>query len=669
MDLPTILAGPIIRRVEPSEVVIWIALSEELNVDSKIYHIDSFNKYELISTHSQPESVRLGEKLFIYLIKIVPNDSIFPVNSLIGYNVFLSDGKNSWGLQDFQLLDPESSSSIIYGKYKYPTFFINEGHDSRMLYGSCRKLHGKNKDALAKGDSVVEQNVSNLSARPSSLFLMGDQIYADDVADPVALYLYELGELLIGKKENLLPIDERAYQVNPLFKIGGRAKIVRDCGFTSRNCDNHLISLGEYAAMYLCSWNPELLNIAFKDGRFDLFDETYSKGKYHDSLLGNKQEVEIDRLRIRYDDQKKELRSFLEELPKIRRLLANIPTYMIFDDHDITDDWNITDKWKKQVKSSALGSHIIANGLTAYWAFQGWGNQPKSFSNDFKNTVKGYLNTLNVNGLEHKKWLDTLWDFNSWHYVTPTDPKALVLDTRTQRSYSPQPSLFNSDTMSKIGTQGPNLISSEGWKRVSNMLANSKWKSKTPLIIISPCPLYGISMIETFLSQYLLPLSSIYPKIQTTSDIEWWRFNGKGFTTFHQQVNQWNPSDCIILSGDAHMAYSLQAKIVHSKQTNERIIHQFTSSPLKNMSFGGLKGVLLKAILTLHGKFQVKRYCGPSNLIGIEGDNKTIWKEEITYDSLNSEPIAQLDNNLGYLLYTSKGIKHQLIDYKDDSSR
>ena len=38
-------------------------------------------------------------------------------------------------------------------------------------------------------------------------------------------------------------------------------------------------------------------------------------------------------------------RSYHAGLPKVRRLLANVPTYMTFDDHEVTDDWNINGAW------------------------------------------------------------------------------------------------------------------------------------------------------------------------------------------------------------------------------------------------------------------------------------------------------------------------------------
>jgi hypothetical protein len=51
-----------------------------------------------------------------------------------------------------------------------------------ILHSSCRKAHGDGEDALACADTVLQQEASDLKARPSALFRTGDQIY-DDVHD------------------------------------------------------------------------------------------------------------------------------------------------------------------------------------------------------------------------------------------------------------------------------------------------------------------------------------------------------------------------------------------------------------------------------------------------------------------------------------------------------
>ena len=38
---------------------------------------------------------------------------------------------------------------------------------------------------------------------------------------------------------------------------------------------------------------------------------------------------------------------FRKNLPKVQRALANVPTYMILDDHDVTDDYFLNPVWRR----------------------------------------------------------------------------------------------------------------------------------------------------------------------------------------------------------------------------------------------------------------------------------------------------------------------------------
>ncbi len=74
-----------------------------------------------------------------------------------------------------------------------------------------------------------------------------------------------------------------------------------------------------------------------------------------------------------------QLQWHLDGIPRVRRLLANIPSFMTFDDHEVTDDWNITPRWAKQTRANALGRGVIRNALAACTVFQSWGNDPRAY--------------------------------------------------------------------------------------------------------------------------------------------------------------------------------------------------------------------------------------------------------------------------------------------------
>ena len=61
-------------------------------------------------------------------------------------------------------------------------------------------------------------------------------------------------------------------------------------------------------------------------------------------------------------------------------MLANVPSLMIFDDHEITDDWNIDLPWVNTVYDNDRGRRAVTNGAAAYALCQHWGNRPAAFT-------------------------------------------------------------------------------------------------------------------------------------------------------------------------------------------------------------------------------------------------------------------------------------------------
>jgi hypothetical protein len=98
----------------------------------------------------------------------------------------------------------------------------------------------------------------------------------------------------------------------------------------------------------------------------------------HELGFGSRDEKDL------FDDQTlsrlRGLQKYFKGLPKVRRLLANVATYMMFDDHEITDDWNLFQVWVQGVQDKLLGQTILRNGLLAYGLFQAWGNDPLYFA-------------------------------------------------------------------------------------------------------------------------------------------------------------------------------------------------------------------------------------------------------------------------------------------------
>jgi hypothetical protein len=60
--------------------------------------------------------------------------------------------------------------------------------------------------------------------------------------------------------------------------------------------------------------------------------------------------------------------------PDVRWLLSNVPTSMIFDDHDVRDDWNTSHSWRLDMQATDWWEERIVGGLASYWVYQHLGN-------------------------------------------------------------------------------------------------------------------------------------------------------------------------------------------------------------------------------------------------------------------------------------------------------
>jgi len=341
---------------------------------------------------------------------------------------------------------------------------------------------------------------------------------------------------------------------------------------------------------------------------------------------------------------------------------------MIFDDHDITDDWNISKEWIDRVNLTTLGKHTVTNGLAAYWLFQGWGNDP----NAFQANLPYYSNFFRYH-LKHSvfpdRWTEQLLNMKNWCFVTPTSPKALFLDIRTMREYDYRPKPLRVGTIYREGNTAPQLIGKKGWGVVSRTLFNSRWKTGDPLIIVSPTPLYGLGIIESFLKRFVYPLRALGLPVHYALDFEAWKYNGKGFNQFIQHLLRWRPDPCIILSGDVHYSNAVRSTI-YSQNKKRLTINQFTSSPIHNMSFSGIWGQILKLVVSLK-TFSIRskciiRSCDHNNKLTIEKHPKAqskriIWHELIKYLSAPDGTVMHNQNNIGLLRITNNFMQNLLL--------
>lgn len=631
-SLPLLLAGPIVRRVTARSVSVWVALSESSDVTLSIWD-------KIISGGTDagvlvpPEAalftatrhtIRIGSKLHIAVVTInlpaAPAAPLFP-GMLYSYNVSFTGAAGNSDLKSLKLLVdkfPEAGSpaphlALGYQPGVLPTFVTPPLTIDKLnlAHASCRKAHGPGKDSLATLDTVIRKSVNenDPQQRPHQLFLTGDQIYADEVPTLLTPAINTLGGELLGAKENLTAkqADNSVALVEATmanFPASRRQRIVeRNAKFTSSAAANHLLAFGEFAATYLMYWNVAV----WPD---DLFADRKTLAEKTDYLVtwdtdplttvetnlapadaeeqarfvkeeqehpGRRKKNRKNEAKAQYDDELSSVIAFRLQLPNARRVLANVPVYMIMDDHEVTDDWYISKDWRDKVLTSNLGVNIVRNGLMAYALFQDWGNDPATYAGGAKATLLASLQDIFPAGVAAgpvtaaANAIDVLFGFDlndetpppvKWHFNVPSSETTVyVLDTRTRRTYETRYS-------------PPGLLSDTAMDDQIPLAA----QPERFLIFVSPAPVLGLGVFEELIQPAITGFSPYY------ADPEAWAFSPVVFEKFLGRLEKFKR--VVLLSGDVHFGMTLYMDYWKKTEPGPARFVQFVSSAAKNQKFG-----------------------------------------------------------------------------------
>jgi hypothetical protein len=545
-----VFIGPILRRVEEGLVVVCFATWGDFDLR---FCVKSRTDDELGADESPIKITVLGSLVF-YFAMIRPTARTFPTNQVLQYSVGVK-GNGETAFDEAPFAHIVEIDGLSYRPWHLPTFFLQgQGRPLTVLYGSCRKMHDAGADALVQGDALLERAADDLARRPAAMCLGGDQVYADDVSDEAAQVIATLAaEIDDGSPERLV--------ADPGF--GGRkAWLQREAQFTSGDLRNHVARLSEYLALYGLSWNVR--NWRCKPDR---------------------------------------LAEFIRDLPAVRRLLANVPTYMVFDDHDVTDDWNLDVAWREKVYASPLGHRIIGNALVTYWLCQGLGDDPEAFAPRLPELVEAVASLRASDPPGWKRVEEMFWAVDTWEFVIPTRPLIFCLDTRTQRAHADAPGRSN--------PHAPAFLKSpDAWRATMKKLTSALQgqRPELPIVLVSAVPVFGFGVIDMF-HELLAEKASA-----EQFDFESWVGNPAQFA---QLLERFAGRRVVVMSGDVHYGYTATVKHLifdssgirsrgprltptgalprgaSSLMPSYQVVHearfiQLTSSALKN-STGGVK--------------------------------------------------------------------------------
>src|SRR5262245_51264763 len=341
-DLPLVLAGPIVRRVGQDSVSVWIVLREARSLHVVIDDPNVPWQSDLTPTHE------IGEFLHMAVITARPPHPLVP-GAVLHYNI---EFRPSWTgkptpddlFTDNIVADDDQQARDLLtypgDPNRKPSFMVppDSIDKLRILHSSCRHIEGNGQDAFVAYDHLLTEHMNNPTTilRPVMLFLTGDQIYADGSGRELLEILTDIGDTLLGQDETL-PVVETTAANLPRSRM---VVAVDDAGLKNPR-EFPTLALGEFLALYLLTFS----NVLWPDEA----------------------------------DENDDLKKFRKGLEATRRVFANLATYMIFDDHEVSDSLYLTFSWIAPLIKSELGRRVLQNAFTAYALCQAWGNTPEQF--------------------------------------------------------------------------------------------------------------------------------------------------------------------------------------------------------------------------------------------------------------------------------------------------
>jgi hypothetical protein len=578
-----IRVGPLVRFVNSDTALIWVETRTPAMVRVRF---DRKSNARLSLRDRFASTVRVGGRHYAMVeIDKLREDTLYE------YTLELASQPAEGGIlvEQAQLKDnfPKLSPALLDAmkvQLKGPSFagtewltfrtLRNQYESLRFAYGSCRKFPSDAAGADTGGpDTMLDLHtfVSKQSPDqwPRFMLLIGDQIYADDIGHKQGLAIgrQRWGRLQPGPDANNgdgawagrfasryrgvpkaprhqklvidnhllwnIPVDAKNTLTGNLYPVDPRTgrppkgkEEVRPAGDTSAPSHPELAPFGspvpihaadfaEYAFLYECAW-----------GR----DE------------------------------------------RIRRLFANIPSFMVFDDHEVTDDWNADKRWLENVMRPPTGAppfwpETIADALAAYWIYQGWGNQsPADWARDQRSNLLvthlkagtdalPSLRTLLRRHLEPPGSLD--WDFA----LPIQSPIFYATDCRMKRILQLRKPSFDDRVLDRAGLDKMRALLMRSTAPVTFMIASS------PLLLPG---LIGESFTFEKVTIKLLGLATVNEKIfdegfRRKRDIEHWVANQSWFDIlrFLADLSKDSPNlkTVVALGGDVHFSYNMVGRL------------------------------------------------------------------------------------------------------------
>ena len=320
--LPVVVAGPILRRLTATSVSVWLACTEPDPITLTVGHVSGGSG---LTTTATVTPTQVGRHLWMAVLTAPAPDGTFAAGEIYAYDLTAP-----WQASP----QPDWSALSLPGDIRRRSWATAS---LRAISTSTTRRAASRTGAAATRSRWRWRTGHPLRAprptQPHLLLMSGDQIYADEVGHPADA----------AGAARRQPISSastrRACSARPRRSAAARPG-TDALGFTWRAAANHLWTFGEFIAMYLLDWSPVLWP-AHAPGVPDDAPCRPTSTRRRPTSRGTTTWLNVQLFRA--------------ALPDVRRVLANVPSLMIFDDHEITDDWNLDYAWVNSVYAKPGG--------------------------------------------------------------------------------------------------------------------------------------------------------------------------------------------------------------------------------------------------------------------------------------------------------------------------
>jgi PhoD-like phosphatase len=268
--------------------------------------------------------------------------------------------------------------------------------------------------------------------------------------------------------------------------------------------------------------------------------------------------------------------------PEIERwFFSNVPSVMIFDDHEMIDDWNISESWVRNIRETDWWQDHVIGGLMTYWLYQHLGN-------------------LSPDAIRSERLLERLasvddgaevlrdWAMRSEQFTPGSDKyrfgfvrdlgrvRLVMIDSRKARVLDPHKR---------------RMVDAEEWSwivdacnaDVDHLLIG------TSLPVFVPGGLHDLQVWSEAICDgaWGRPGRKFGEWLRIKADMEDWPAFVGSFEAFHELLESVSassrtnaPATVCVLSGDIHFSYASELRFPGKQLASK--VHQLVSSPIRN---------------------------------------------------------------------------------------